>query len=219
MNLVVIVADWLALLDARAHGKPWSSRLGKVERPPLRTIPREHADFRSVLASALPGAEGPRELLYVVCHGRLRASVELTALRHTVDGWDLDVGTLSSLRPVTIHQPVPSWWRGWKETWWKDWPAEETRGGVAGDEVTFVTWATADLPTEVQARAEALWRRVTRPAPAPGPPAAPAASRAVTAPSPSVAASAPAAAPAAPRAAKPKQPATSDRQLDLWGVR
>jgi hypothetical protein len=228
MNLVVIVADWLALLDARAHGQRWSAPLGKVERPPLRTVPREHTEFRSVLVSALPGGGRPPDLLYLVYHGRVRASVELTALRNGVDGWHLDVDSLLSVRPVTIHQLVRSWWRGWKETWWKDWPAEETREGVHGDEVSFVAWATAGLPAELQAEAEALSRRVTRRAP-PTPDRlraapAPVLAAAPSAPAPSAPAL-PALAPLAPVPARSssatrKEPASiEDQQVSLWGFR
>lgn len=134
---LVVTPLWVELLQARAEGKRWSARLGKVDCPPLSVIPNEIQEGRSPLAEPAH--------LYLCAFGRLRAKVTISGLRNGVDGFLLDVDDLAELEPLTIGEEVPRWWRAWRQVWWK--PA---------DERPFPGWATHGVPSELLAQAGAL---------------------------------------------------------------
>jgi hypothetical protein len=146
-DLVVCVPDWIDLLQCRADGERWSVVLGKVERPPLHTIPGEITDGRSLLDKPAT--------LYLCAFKLLRAMVPITALRNGIYGFVLDVDDLSKLTAVGVAEPIPEWWRGWREVTWK-----------RESETPFPAWATRDVPPPLVARAGVLAPCIGRP-PAP----------------------------------------------------
>lgn len=164
---LVPVVPWLAFLGARARGEPWHLLVGKRHRPRVIVEPFE--------GEADPSRRRVINARCVLLHdGLVRGRVRIDALVHTLEGWILELGPLSSFEPFTIRSGSrpgarKPWFEDARDPWWHAFSSNERRRvegeDVFGDELSFERWATAGLPEKAAEEAAALAADVRAPEP------------------------------------------------------